>query len=1133
MLFLCLRDFARTITPSRTVGLKYRAYCFAPCFMKQILPFILVLSCAPVWAQTPLAVKVVDASGAPVAGAVVHVRVWSPKALAPVPIKVTDAAGAVRFSLPAVPGEKLSIGTVTVGAKGFAFNATVARDGKAEVKLERGASWRGKVLDGAGNPLAGATVWLRGAMRDRDFGTMLHLPDAEETTSPPNPLLALYTTTTKADGSFEIANAPADRELLFGVKSAGYSLAIGQKAQAGDEQEVRLARAGSVHGRALGPDGKPLANLKIYASTLNGMGNGNSATTKADGSFTIANLSAGAYRLVASPPENAPYILARRAEVRVDASKTSEIGLWRAQKGVVIRGMARDAVSKKPVAGASFDAEGRAGSAQNTSTAWTTSDANGRFALRVLPGSYQVRSSGAPRGYLAQSTPKNVEVGAQGGEVNFLLKAAPLIRGIALDERGQPIKARITIGWGAIITSDDKGKWEYSPQRPETLGFAGSTDDSGYFEVVSPRQVEWPVSGPVTVTVRHKPWDSVSGRVVNSEGSPVEGVRVEGEILVRRGGDSWTTDNVSATTDKDGRYTLTRLRGTFELKVAGKKNGFEFQSGGKVSRKDDAVSVSDLVFVPLGGAIEGTTQAGAQLVVAGRETRADASGHFKFAALPSGQNTVFAAKDNAFGSAPGAAKLDIKLQPLLPQGQDKAFAEQLWAQLKQPTGQRALKTLQEWQTPPNFEADMKAALAAGDINTIENIAERWKKGDSLESLRAGIDALKPPERHADALLKAALATKDRKMMEQALEESEATFKGQTTSLYWREPQLYMSAVLRERLNGAEDGQLAINRALAYTQQNHPEKSRVEAAVQTQVGRNQALSDYAKIAAQGSPALLRSVLDFIDDGSAYTIKALAEAIPVVVKTHGLAAATPLLVELKTTPVPTGDLEQNYVVFNPAWAYGQAVQEIIPLIGAQNPAKALELAKQVAVSDQGPEQRARALASAAQYQTPAIAAPIYREAVKLIDAHSAPRIAALVWERDPKLGAELFAVARQKAEDEANGDMHWRNAWAPFAFYYARVNPAQSRLILEREWSKSLRERADADQLTALVAAMAAVDAHRALEMAQSMPKNGDNDWGPDLRIRIARYVFADDALRRQLALNISGYQEAWNSGPVKW
>lgn len=1096
--------------------------------MKPFLPLAFVVLCAPVWAQNRLSVRVVDAQAKPIPGAVVQVRVWLRSGdEAEVAPKTTDASGVALFSLPKAPDGKTVYGSATVGAKGFAFGSAFIVDTKPEVPLERGVAWRGKVVDENGKPLANATVALSGAMSGRDF---VHAIRLEGKAIP-----ALYSAKSGADGSFVIENVPPEKELSFRAKRAGYAFVRGRGGRAGSEGLIEMTPGGSLRGRAVDALGKPLVKVPIYAGS-SGIGGGESITD-ATGAFTVDGLAPGTYRLFADVPNTAPFIMPRLEKVRVEAGKVAVAGAWRGIKGFEIRGLVRDATTKKPIAGASFAAANGADAARNDDSAWSSSDASGHFTLRVAkPGKYTVRSSGAPLGWMRSNARQSVEAGAGlTPEPVFTLQTSPVVRGVTVDERGKPIAARLTIGghsFGGISTGAD-GKWEHRPQSTEDLTFGGGEDESGYFEVVSPRKVDFPATTPIFIIMRRHPWQTLVGRALTPEGTPVVGAEIEAQFSVLTGDSMGYGARVNATSDKEGRFKLERLRdsrrpnvGNTEVRVSGKKAGFQFKSGGQVSRVGDEPRVSNLLFVPLAGKVEGTTSPGALVVVAGRETRADTKGRFAFDALPAGQNTVFAALDGLGGSAETTgAPLEIKLQKSLAQGQDEPLARQIWAELKTEPNAREEGELGDKLAPPAFDKAIQSAQVAGD-EEIAEAAATWKKGDSIEALRAGLEHIKGADRRADSFLVAALATNDAELRKRALEVAETVFKGATTNILWREPQLYRAAVLRELQNGEDDGRLALGRALAYTLANHPEKSRVEAAMQTVVGRGEAFCEAASIVASGSNSMLREVLDSMDDGSGFAVRALGEAIPVVARAHGLDAAMPLLDDLKKMPAPTSDLEPHYLMIDPDYAFGQAVHELIPLIGPKNPAKALSLAKQV----EGDEQCGRALASAARFQTPAVAAPLYREAVAKIGTEDAPRVAAMVWQTDPKLGAQLFAIAQRKAEEEMKSELHGRNSWIPFAFYFARADPAMSRLILEREWARGLEAKGDADDLASMAVAMAPVDAKRADEMARSLSSSG---WGNDARRKIARFLVSDDATRRGFTLSRIGSREAWDAGEVQW
>ena len=1103
--------------------------------MKFVLPLAVIFCALPAWAQNPVSVSVLDEAGQPIAGAVVTVRVLTPDETKVAP-QNTDASGKVVFSLPNDKDGKPTGGAFMAGARGYVFGGAIGINGPLskplEIRLARGQTWRGKVVDDQGNPLEGAKIILRGAMKGRDYSSVIFLDDEK--------LSDLYSAQSGADGTFEIPNLPTDRDLLYAVTRANFAYYRGQDASVDVKELIKMTPSGAIKGRALDVAGKPLAKLKVYARSTNHM-EGNSAVTDAKGDFAIEGLEPGTYDLRAILPGDAAFVMPLLKTVRVEAGNAATAGAWRAVAGAEIRGVVRDAATKKPIAGASFAAQNKDDIAKNNDSAWATSDETGHFVLRVLPGDYKVRSSGGGAGFLRSEATQNVA--AKSGapiQISFELRAAPVVRGTTRNESGQPVAAKLLIGgFGQTTTSDAQGQWKYTPNDTDDITFGGGEDDEGYFEIVSPKRVDWPVKGQVVVTVRRHAWQKLAGRVVTPDGTPVEGAKIEAEFTVQTSDNGGYGARVSASSDKDGRYVLEKLRdsrqpnvGGTEVEVSAKKEGYQFQSGGKVTREGNEPRVSDLVFVPLSSQISGTTQAGADVVAAGHQTRADDAGRFSFEALPSGENMIYAAKDDLFGSAPSSrVPLEIPLSKLEPQNRDELLAREIWDKAMDGKAESDVLDLDTWQMGDDFLRPLRAAQRTGDANQIAYALGELEPTDSPESqaiAREILDEMQPSPARAQAYLQIAANGDDAALTQRALEETRAQFDKNTGDAWWREYSLYLVAVLTERSEGAQAGALALRTALAYTLKTHPADSRSEGAMQTEVGRNEALADAASWVAPGSPALLRELIETIDAGSGFAIRARAKAIPVVTRVHGFEAAAPLIEELRTMPEPTLDLEIRYLDFEPSRAYGQAVSEVISIIGPTDAATALALARKVEGDD---EQRGRALAKAARYQSLDVAAPLLREATEKISSEDAPRVAAAAYARDPKLGLELFEIARTKADDDMKSDIrNWRNAWISFAFYYAQTNPAGARLILEREWAKSRESKADDDVLSSI--AMAPVDARRAAEMARELAAAG-NGWGVDAQIKIARYLVADEPTRRGFVLNRIGSREGWDAGELQW
>lgn len=1110
--------------------------------MKFIFPLAIALCALPAWAQNPLPLIVLDEAGKPIAGALVSARVLTADDVE-LAAQTTDANGKTIFSMPNDKTGKPTVGAFVAGAKGYSFGGVMGLSGPLaiplEIRLERGQTWRGKVVDAKGQPLAGAQISINGAMKFMDFDGVGFLQS--------DAIKALYSTKSKADGTFEIAGLPANKRLFYRVSLPGFAPISSQNGRVDNPETFKLVRSGALRGRALGIAGEPLAGVQVFATarTASSLEISEEVKTDVKGGFALDGLPPGVYELHGTLTDKMPFLLLNLPGVRVVAGATATAGEWRAIQGAEIRGFVTDSVTKKPVEGAHFAAQTKADVKSGDDSDWANSDATGHFVLHVLPGDYRVRVGGAAQGYLRADTIRSAQPreGAP-AQVSFELRAAPIVRGTTRDESGAPVQAKLIVGgfgFGRGLTSDAQGQWQYEPQDANDITFGGGDDDAGYFEIVSPKRVDWPAKGPIVVTVRRRPWQSLAGRVLTPNGTPIEGAKVTAKFLVALSDSMSRGENSSALSDAEGRYVLERLRdsrkpnvrGT-EVEVSAKKDGYQFRSGGKVTRQGKEPRVSDLVFVPLSQTISGTTEAGADVVVAGRETRADGAGKFSFEALPAGKNIVYAAKDDLFGSAPTSQMpLEIALTRPQPQGRDEKLAREIWDKAMASRANVGALDLDEWQKGENFISQLRRAQRSGDASQIAYALGNLKPTDSPESQEIAREILRempPSEARTQAYLRIAISSSDAALTQRALEEAKAQFDKTTTDASGREYQLYLAAVLTERRDGAQAGAFALRTALAYTLQTHPVNSRVEGAMQTAVGRNEALASAAPWVAEGSPMMLRELLQTIELGSGFATRARANAVPVVARVHGFESAAALLEELRQLPEPTLDLKIRYLDFAPSWAYGQAVSTLVPIIGPTDAATSLALARKVEGDD---EQRGRALAGAARYQSLAVAAPLLREAAEKISSEEAPRVAAYAYERDEKLGLELFEVARRKADDDMKGDTrNWRNAWIQFAFYLAPANPAQARLILEREWAKSREAKADDNVLFSIAIAMSPIDGQRAAEMAREMAPQSELG-SVRAQTKIARYLVADEETRRGFVLDRIGSREGWGAGELQW
>jgi protocatechuate 3,4-dioxygenase beta subunit len=199
---------------------------------------------------------------------------------------------------------------------------------------------------------------------------------------------------------------------------------------------------------------------------------------------------------------------------------------------------------------------------------------------------------------------------------------------------------------------------------------------------------EFPVAVPRVSEVRVDlalPTGSIRGRVLDADGAPLPGARVD---CVEEGGPpslSGLSGRRSAFANETGTYALTALgAGAYTLRAGGGERGLAVRAGVVV---DEGADVQVDLTLPHGGTLLGTvldsdgrpvadasvylrTSSGVLLDPSGR-TRTDAGGHFECAGCPSGDYTVSArAKGSAsiesvpiFVPAGGNAAVELVLEP--------------------------------------------------------------------------------------------------------------------------------------------------------------------------------------------------------------------------------------------------------------------------------------------------------------------------------------------------------------------------------------------------------------------------------------------------------------------------------------
>lgn len=249
------------------------------------------------------------------------------------------------------------------------------------VTMQRGVAVTGRVVDGSGNPIAGASVQL--------FLTLVSQARAH----------AIATSGT--DGRFDFNNVPQTTALLE-VRAQGFALwrqwdrRFEPTVPSHYVGDIVLLAAGGLRGRVIGPDGKgvPRAGVHLRKVPTDFLAPEDFTTTDDEGRFHFSTVYGGAGRflLVARAPGFSQGVL---PEVAVRAGQITDVGDVRLQTGIALR-VSVTGPDGAPVVGARlravFDGEhAGVGSLWQNRQFRATSDERGLGVIRpVYPGPWRL-----------------------------------------------------------------------------------------------------------------------------------------------------------------------------------------------------------------------------------------------------------------------------------------------------------------------------------------------------------------------------------------------------------------------------------------------------------------------------------------------------------------------------------------------------------------------------------------------------------------------------------------------------------------------------------------------------------------------------------------------------------------------
>ena len=300
--------------------------------------------------------------------------------------------------------------------------------------------------------------------------------------------------------------------------------------------------------------GAPLANVIVVAENSTGQdSSGYSAFTDSNGNYRIdTNLPTGTYNITADSLEE-PYVSQTVTQVSVTAGATTSNINFALPVSATISGTVTDSVSGSPLSGVLVEAI----SSNDLYSAIATTTSSGQYTLNtdLGTGTYTVQIIEANNHLPTSISGIAVTQGQTTPGVNLALKPSGTISGTITQPDGTPIAGADVSAFDSTFTFFGSATTNAAGQYQITtnLGTGTYTVEASYETSINTAAGVSVTQGQPTSNVNIQltitPSGTITGKVTDSNGNPIDGASVSAENTA-------TFTSNSATTDSSGDYTI-------------------------------------------------------------------------------------------------------------------------------------------------------------------------------------------------------------------------------------------------------------------------------------------------------------------------------------------------------------------------------------------------------------------------------------------------------------------------------------------------------------------------------------------------------------------------------------------------